>query len=90
MFFSLPADSESFWKDRDHATQELIKVLELLWAGYTKSLLKWGRDEALRALDLVWELDELIKAIKQYGQPQLQWMNFREAGRLGFVKDANN
>jgi hypothetical protein len=90
MTHSLPPDRDSFWKDREAALKHLNEAYECHWKLFTGQLSHMDRQMGLRAMDVFSSFEELIRALKQFGQPQLQWLNFRESGRLGFAKDAHD
>jgi hypothetical protein len=90
MIVALPGDTDLFWKNRDMAMAELLEIQESLWFSFSKKCFQLSREQSMRCVKVIESFQELIKSIQQFGQPHLQWMNFRENTKMGYVKYANN
>jgi hypothetical protein len=72
-----PADSESFWGERDEVLAELEEVYNSLWLQSKVAMGALPRESSLRVLYLFAEFETLIKKIRGFAAPALQWSNFK-------------
>ncbi len=78
--WSLPGDlppfDDSFWKDRESATQELRLVREQLWLACHGSWGRWSLEHARKAIDFFNSFEDLLYRLDSHGNAGLQWLAF--------------
>ena len=88
-WLQLPGDEDRYWKNRDEALQELRSLQRGLWREFRRgAAAHLDRQAYLRIINFFDELEKLLKVLRGYGQPSLQWLNFRFNAKLG--ADGNN
>ncbi len=79
---TLPADEDSFWKDRASALEQLLMLKSALWAFSKQHWSHYEAQKAAQLTDFFEAFDDLIYSIRSYGNPLIQWLNFRSRMNL--------
>ncbi len=82
---ALPGDDDGFWKDRTEALLELKNLYHYLWSQlwHLRLLELLPREGALRCLDFLDRLENLIRRVEGYAQAQIQWLGLRSQLSFG-------
>lgn len=79
---TLPADDETFWKDRERAIQETEELYTALWRALEKAWPALDREAGLRCLRFFKTWERTLGAIRGYAAAPLQWLQLRSDARL--------
>jgi len=80
----VPADQEAYWKERDQALLELEEVYQALWSQARDVFVNVSHEQCLRIWDFFEAFEELIRSVRNFANPALQWLNFRSRANLGY------
>jgi DNA polymerase III subunit delta' len=81
-FLGLPPDEDSFFKERERATEELRAVFWEAWMRSRSVLANLELDNARESLRWFDAFQELLSSFRYHGQGALQWSAFKSRARV--------
>ncbi len=73
----LPADKDTFFKDRDFARENLKQVFLVAWDASRNKWADWDLHTARAMMSWFSDFERLLASLKAYGQSSLQWSSFK-------------